>query len=78
MKVKKLKYNWRQVGSTIDRDGAGEDYDWFEVGQNDVVDIVENKPDYQNPVWNYIIYFKDWSQIRVFNVNYVEYYSAKV
>lgn len=77
MKVKKLKYNWRAVGSTIDRDGAGEDYDWFEIGVNDVIAIDEEKPNCQNEFWSYVIHFKDWSARRVFNPNYVEYFSSK-
>lgn len=30
-KVKSVLFNWRQVGSVQDRDGAGEDYDKAEV-----------------------------------------------
>jgi len=71
MKVKKLKYNWRQVGSTSDRDGAGEDYDVFEVGKNGVVTIMENNLVGGTPL-NYLVFFED-KQIRVFNPNIVEY-----
>jgi len=71
MKVKKLKYNWRQVGSTSDRDGAGEDYDVFEVGKNGVVTIMENNIVSGTPL-NYLVFFED-RQTRVFNPNIVEY-----
>lgn len=30
MKIKQIHFNWRQVGSVQDRDGAGEDYDKYE------------------------------------------------
>jgi len=72
MKVKKLKYNWHQVGSTESRDGAGEDYDWFEVGQNGVVTIQEWLPSTDIPL-NYLAVFEDGRQIRIFNPNIVEY-----
>lgn len=65
MKVKKINYNWRQVGSITDRDGAGEDYSTFEVGQKGVIEIQEQ------PL-SYLIILED-SVVRVFNPNYVEY-----
>lgn len=71
MKVKKLKYNWHQVGSTADRDGAGEDWSWFEVGEKGVITIIENEPKNGMPL-NYLVFFED-SQVRIFNPNYVEY-----
>lgn len=72
MKVKKLKYNWRQVGSTSDRDGAGEDYDVFEVGKNGVIEIQEWLPGGDIPL-NYLAIFEDGKRIRVFDANIVEY-----
>lgn len=71
MKVKKLKYNWRQVGSTESRDGAGEDYDYFEVGRDGVIEIQEWLPGGDIPL-NYLAIFED-KVIRVFNPNMVEY-----
>jgi len=71
MKVKKLKYNWRQVGSTSDRDGAGEDYDVFEVGKNGVIEIQEWLPGGDIPMC-YTAILED-KVIRVFNPNIVEY-----
>lgn len=43
MLVKSVRYNWRQVGSTIDRDGAGDDWERVTVGENGVVLIEESK-----------------------------------
>ena len=40
-KIKSVSYNWRQVGSTQDRDGAGEDWDRFTVGERGVILIEE-------------------------------------
>lgn len=37
MKATKLIFNWRQVGSTCDLDGCGEDFDKFEVSKNGCV-----------------------------------------
>jgi len=71
MKVKKLKYNWRQVGSTSDRDGAGEDYDVFEIDQKGVVAIDEETN------FSYTVHFEDWSAIKIFNPNYVEYFPER-
>lgn len=71
MKVKKIKYNWRQVGSTIDRDGAGEDYDWFEVGQKGVIEIMEIEPVDGMPL-NYLVILESGA-IKIFNPNIVEY-----
>jgi len=75
MRVKKVKYNWRQAGSTIDRDGAGEDYDSVTVGENDVTSIQENEPHNRVQVWNYIVYKKGQPSFRIFNPNFVEYFS---
>lgn len=74
MKVRELKYNWRQAGSTIDRDGAGEDYDSFTVGEKGVILIEENEPFNGMQLWNYIIHFQDNSKVRIFNPNFVEYF----
>lgn len=71
MKVKKVKYNWHQVGSAVDRDGAGEDWNWFEVGQNGVTEIKENHPTDGMPL-NYVVIAED-KIVRIFNPNYVEY-----
>ncbi len=72
MKVKKVKYNWHQVGSTADRDGAGEDWSWFEVGEKGVIEIQEWLPCDNIPLC-YLAIFEDGKKIRVFNPNYVEY-----
>lgn len=72
-KVKVLHSNWRQVGSVSDRDGAGEDYDRWNVGNNGLISIEENEPTSQNEFWNYILKFEDGSSKRIFNPNYVEY-----
>lgn len=77
MKVKRLNYNWRMVGSTLDRDGCGEDYSYFEVGIHDVVDIEENEPRNGMDTWNYVVTKTDGTTCRIFNPNYVEYLNQK-
>lgn len=71
MKVKKLLFNWRQVGSVHDKDGTGDDYERFSVGENGVILIEEIN---QALFYNYLIYFKNGTKTRVFNPNLVEYY----
>ena len=44
MKVKSILFNWHQAGSTLDRDGAGENYSKFEIGIKDVKEINEYPP----------------------------------
>ena len=75
MRVKKLMFNWRQVGSTTERDGAGEDFDTFEVGKHSVVKIEENKPCNGLEQWNYLVSMDDGKKVRVFNPNFVEYFA---
>lgn len=73
-KVKSLTFNWRQAGSTIDRDGAGEDYERYTVGVNGVMSIEENEPHNGNQVWNYVVNHEDGESCRIFNPNFVEYF----
>ena len=74
MKIKQIHFNWRQVGSTQDRDGAGEDYEKYEVGIRNVIEIEE----FLAPKWgnltSYVVHFEDGRAVRVFNPNYVEYF----
>lgn len=71
MKVKKVKYNWHQIGSVTDNAGSGEDYDVFEVGQKGVIEIQEWLPGGDIPMC-YTAIFED-KVIRIFNPNTVEY-----
>lgn len=73
-KVKLVKFNWRQVGSTIDRDGAGEDWERFTVGTGGVVEIKEHMAQGEGDKWHYYIIKEDGSDARIFNPNYVEYF----
>lgn len=73
MKVKSLIYNWHQVGSVQDRDGAGEDWIKITVGEFGIMEIVENKPMGEGDKWNYLIKFEDGTQTRIFNPNRVDY-----
>jgi len=72
-KVKVLDFNWRQVGSVQDRDGAGEDYTRVSVGEKKVVSIEENEPHNGMQLWNYVVTYEGGRQTRIFNPNYVEY-----
>lgn len=78
MKVKILHFNWRQVGSTNDRDGAGEDYHLFTVGVNGVKSIEENAPSNGMEMWNFVVTLEDGVQYRVFNPNFVEYFPEEL
>lgn len=70
MKIEKLIFNWRQVGTTLDNSGAGEDYDWFTVGEKDVVSIEESSKD---SILSYYVTMLDGNVYRIFNPNIVEY-----
>jgi hypothetical protein len=74
-KVKSVNYNWHQVGSTIERDGAGEDYNRFTVGEKGVKSIEENQPHYGMELWNYVVELENGTTYRIFNPNFVEYFS---
>lgn len=77
MRVKKIKFNWHQVGSLNESDGAGEDYSIYEVGRGGVLDIIENEPLNGLQQWNYVIKMEDGTQERVFNPNWVEYFKVE-
>lgn len=68
MKVKSIKYNWHQVGSLSDRDGAGENYEFAAVGEKDICAIDENLDG------TYVVRFDNGIARRVFNPNVVEYF----
>jgi len=74
-KVKLIMFNWRQVGSIQDRDGAGENYDKFEVGVSGITEIQENEPCNGMQLWNYIAVHEDGRSFRVFNPNFIEYFN---
>ena len=76
-KVRSVKFNWRQIGSTIDRNGAGDDYEIYTVGVRGVVSIEENKPNPVFPIWNYVVELEDGSKQRIFNPNFVEYFPGE-
>lgn len=71
--IKTVTYNWRQVGSVQDRDGAGEDYDKATVGVRGVILIEE----FLSPVFNYRVHIDDGTSFRIFNPNFVEYTSGE-
>lgn len=77
MRVKKVRFNWFQSGSTVDSEGAGEDWDYVEVGKNGVIQIVENEPHNGQQKWNYLVILKDGGGSRIFNPNYVEYFKEQ-
>lgn len=70
MKIKQIHFNWRQVGSVQDRDGVGEDYDKYEVGVRDVIEIEEL---FFEAIPNYTVHFKNGNYVKIFNPNFVEY-----
>ena len=76
MKVRELIYNWVQVGSVQDRDGAGEDWTRLTVGVGGVKSIEEHAAAGEGDKWNYLIEFEDGHFLRVFNPNSVEYYAS--
>lgn len=78
MKVKSVKYNWRQVGSTETRDGAGDDWECFTVGEKGVIEIEENAPHNGMELWNYVVSLEDGTIYRIFNPNFVEFFKEQV
>lgn len=72
MKISTLYYNWRQIGSVQDRNGAGEDWDRFMVGEKGVVLIEEL---FFEAISNYTVHFEDGSYTKVFNPNQVDYFA---
>ncbi len=77
MKVKSIKYNYHQVGSTETRDGAGEDWERFTVGEKGVKEIEENAIGGGLEVWNYVVFLEDGTVYRIFNPNFVEYFKVQ-
>jgi hypothetical protein len=75
MKVKSVTYNWHSYGSTLDRDGTGDNWERFVVGEYGVVSIEENIPQTAFQVWNYVVNLENGVRYRVFNPNFVEYFS---
>lgn len=73
MKVKSIIFNWHQVGSLQSIDGAGPDYDKFEVGKQGVTLIEEYAPK-DGISWNYLVHVSNGIKHRVFNVCSVEYF----
>lgn len=70
-RVKELYFNWRQVGSVQDRDGAGEDWNRYIVGEKGVVLIEEFLSQGST---NYLVHLEDKSSVRIFNPNQVVYF----
>ena len=70
MKIKQIDFNWRQVGSVQDRDGAGGDYNRYTLGVGGVVEIEEN---FMEVIPNYTIHFENGNYVKIFNPNFVEY-----
>jgi len=77
LKVKSVKFNWCQKGSTTDRDGAGDDWERCTVGTNRVSEIIENESHNGLQQWNYLIVSDDGSAVRIFNPNFVEYFKPE-
>lgn len=77
MKVKSIKFNWHQVGSTETRDGAGADWEQFMVGEKEVIKITEYQPLYANDLWSYVVILNDKTEYRIFNPSFVEYFSKE-
>ena len=73
-KVKELYFNWRQVGSVQDRDGAGEDWNRYIVGEKGVVLIEEFLSQGSGDLTNYLVHLEDKSSVRIFNPNQVVYF----
>ena len=72
MKIKQIDFNWRQVGSVQDRDGAGEDFNRYTLGVGGVVEIEEN---FMEALPNYTVHFQSGNYIKIFNPNFVEYFN---
>lgn len=51
----------------------GEGWDSYEVGKNDVIKIIENKPRGEGDKWYYDIHYTNGRMERLFNPNSVSY-----
>lgn len=74
-KVKSVTFNWHQAGSTVDRDGAGENWERVTVGERGVELITEYIPTNEGEKWNYLVEMLDGTKTRIFNPNFVEYFA---
>ena len=74
MKVKKIMFDWHQIGSTLESCGADEQFSTYEVGKNGVSEIKENEPRNGLQKWNYVVRMDSGCVYRVFNANFVEYF----
>lgn len=75
MKVKTLLANWHQNGNLSD--GAGEDFDKYEIGVSGVAEIIEKEPQNGMQLHHFIVKYKDGVVVKVFNPNHVVYYGKR-
>lgn len=75
-RVKLIQFNWHQSGSVFTKDGAVEDYNQYEVGRNDVTEIIENEPHNGLQQWNYVVHLSNGAKTRIFNPSIVEYFKS--
>ena len=70
-KVMSVDFNWRQVGSVQDKNGAGEDYERITVGIGGIVSIEEQIT--ETGIINYLAVYDDGTSTRYLNPNKVRY-----
>ena len=68
--IKRLEYNFVQVGSVQDNAGAESDYDFYEVGVNCI--HIDERSD-KNGVCHYVIEVSENEIVKIFNPNKVIY-----
>lgn len=66
--ITRIDYNWCE---TFDSEMGGEDYYKHQVGEKDVVEITEHRPDGEGDKWFYDVKFSDGKIERIFNPNKV-------
>ena len=70
MKIVQLVTNWFAIPE------HGEDYETYNIGRDDIVKIVEHRPEGRGDIWFYDIYYKDGRMKRCFNPNSVSFEGA--
>jgi hypothetical protein len=77
MRVKLVKYNWNQIGSTKEISEVSEDFIKFEVGIDGVIFIEETLFREEVELCSYIIHTESGIKHQIFNPDFVEYFTRE-
>ena len=71
-KVQKIIFDWHQSGSIHDREGAGENYNVYDI-KNPLIECIEEVLPNNGFPLTYLVTLKDGTQVRIFNPSSVVY-----